>query len=219
MTAPTITRTGSVVSDGIEYNEYPPPGQLLKLMERRRAELVVENGSVRFRTPEYYRRWENKLLGDPNDGRGLYHLGGHPLQTDSGNDIYVSCFSLPTITRDRMLQLAREGGYDCILVVDAPEEFFRRARHWLSANHSGYWLHCGLATYNRGDNVTKWAANAQKFDFNIFQKARKFQGDVEYRISVTNATFVRRTEDHLELKIGSCGDIMSIRTLPIPMKD
>ncbi|MGH8702883.1 MAG: hypothetical protein ACREVR_17150 [Burkholderiales bacterium] len=180
---------------------------------------MVEKGRVRLRTPEYYRRWENTLLGDPNDGKGLYHLGGHPLQTDSGNDVYVWCFSLPTITHDRMLQLAREGSYTCVLVVDAPEEFFRRVRDWLSAHHSGYQLHCGRVTYDRGEHVTKKAANAQKFHFNIFQKAPKFQDDSEYRMLITNATFVWRIEDYLDLEVGSCSAIMSIRALPIPTRE
>jgi len=179
----------------------------------------MEKGSVRLGKLEYYRRWENRLLGDPNDGKGLFHLDRNPLQTDSGNEVYAWCLSLRNITQDHILRLVGASGYNCILVVDAPEEFFRRVKDWLSKHLNAYWLHCGMVTYNRGESVDNATANAQKFHFNVFQKALRFHQDMEYRMSVTDLTFGRRTEDHLDIEIGNCHDIMSIRALPKPVAE
>lgn len=210
----TLTGTGTTVLCGIEYNEYPPPGQLLKAMKRYRAEALLERGLVRIHGLEYYRRWENNVLGDPNDGKGLLNLHGNPLETDSGNDVYAWCLSLPNIKPERQLLLAAQGGYDCILVLESPEEFFQRARSGFSKHPHGHWLHCGLVAYNRGESVVRRTANAQKFHFNVFQKAPQFREDLEYRMSVTNCAFSRSTGDYLDLEVGSCRDVLSIRALP-----
>jgi len=210
----TETQADTVLVNGIEYNEYPPPEQLVKVMKREFAEQLISNGLVRLRKLEYYRRWEKGQLGDPNDGKGLYHLDGHPMQTGSVNDVYAWCLALPAIKRDRLLFLAVDGSYDCMIVLRAPEEFLRRVNDWLSEYRKGFWLHCGLVTYNRGEEVDKKALNSQKFHFNVFQKAPRFKNDMEYRMSIINATFQHLQEDYLDLLIGDCSDIMSIEALP-----
>jgi hypothetical protein len=210
----TGTQTGTVLVNGIEYNEYPPPEQLLKVMKRQWAECLLGTGLVRLHKLEYYRRLENELLGDPNDGEGLYHLGGHPIQTGSVNEVYAWCLSLPVIEKGQLLLLAQHGGYDCTVVVRAPEEFFRRVKDWLCKYKKGFQLHCGLVNYNRGEEVDKETLNSQKFNFNVFQKAPRFGDDMEYRISITNWTFKSFQEDHLDLLIGDCSGIMSIERLP-----
>jgi len=210
----TRTQTGTVIVNGIEYSEYPPPQQLVKAMERKWAEQLVGDGLMRLRKLEYYRRWENELLGDPNDGEGLYHLHGHPIQTGSANDVYAWCLSLPIIEHSRLLLLAQNGGYDCMLVIHAPEKFFRKVVTFLSQHRKGFILHCGLVNYNRGEEVDKNTLNSQKFHFNVFQKAPRFKDDKEYRIAITNSTFNRLPNDHLDLLLGDCSDIMSIEALP-----
>jgi hypothetical protein len=211
---PTQTQTGTLLLGGIEYNEYPPPPQLVKLMTRERADEVIQNGLLRLRPLQYYRHWENKVLGDPNDGLGLYHLDGHPIHAGSINPDYAWCLSLPEIDLSRRLLLARHGGYDSIVWIHAPEEFFRRVRDWLSAHLNGFHLHCGCVNYDRGGEVDKQTLNSQKFLFHVFQKDPKFQEDMEYRMAVTDATFTGTEQDHLDLALGDCTDIISIEDLP-----
>ena len=214
----TETQTGTVLVNGIEYNEYPPPEQLVKVMKRGWAEQLISKGSVRLHKLEYYRRWEKGQLGDPNDGKGLYQLDGHPMQTGLSNDVYAWCLALPAIKRDRLLLLAEDGGYDCVIVLCAPEEFFRRVGGWLSKYRRHFPLHCGLVNYNRGEDVDKETLNSQKFHFNVFQKTPRFKDDMEYRMSIINATFQRIQEDYLDLLISNCTDIMSIEALPKPLE-
>ena len=210
----TRTQTGTVIVKGIEYNEYPPPQQLVKVMERKWAEQVVSAGSMRLRKLEYYRRWENKLLGDPNDGKGLYHLHGHPMQTGSVNDVYAWSLSLPIIEQSRLLLLAQHGDYDCMLMIHAPKKFFRKVANFLSQCRKGFILHCGLVNYNLGEEIDKKTLNSQKFHYNVFQKSTRFNDDKEFRIAITNSTFNRLPNDHLDLLLGDCSDIMSIEALP-----
>jgi len=208
------TRSSTLIVNGIEYNEYPSPGQLVKLMERKWANELLNSGSVRLRKLEYYRRWENDLLGDPNDGEGLYHRRGHPMEAGSINDVYGWCLSLPDIPSTRISLLAHHGGYDCMVRIHAPEEFFRRAQDWLSAHLNGFLLHCGRVNYNRGEEVDEQTLKSQKFHFNVFQKDPRFQDDMEYRMAVTNSTFTSLPGDHLDLALGDCTDIISIEDLP-----
>jgi len=210
----TKTQSGTVFVNRIEFNEYPLPQKLVKMMERKWAEAVLKNGLVRLRKLEYYRKWENKLLGDPNDGEGLYHSAGHPIRTGSHNDVYAWCLSLPIIEQSQVLLLAQCGGYDCMVVLHEPEEFFKRVQNYLSKYRKNFTLHCGLVNYNRGVEVDKKTLNSQKFHFNVFQKEARFKNDMEYRMSITNSTFSRLTEVYLDLSLGDCGDIMSIEILP-----
>ena len=68
MHKPTRTQTGTFLVNGIEYNERPPPERLVRVMKRKWAEELASKGSLRLHTLEYFRKWENKVLGDPNDG-------------------------------------------------------------------------------------------------------------------------------------------------------
>ena len=210
----TKTQTGTLLVGGIEYNEYPPPQPLLRAMESKWAEELVKTGLVRLRKLEYYRQWKNNLLGDPDDGQGLYHLDNYPMQMGSVNDVYAWCLSLPDISSERLLAIAEHGDYDCIVVIHAPEKLFTRMQDYLQKRHEGFRVHCGYVHYNRGAEVNKETLNSQKFHFNIFQKAPQFQDDQEYRLSVTNCTADRHEEDYLDLRLGDCRDITSIQPLP-----
>ncbi len=208
------TESGRYITDGIEYNEYPPPQKLVKAMKWERAQQLLNNGLARLHKLEYYRNWENELLGDRNDGEGLYHLDGHRMETGSINDVYALCFSLSVIEESRLLLLAQHGDYDCIVVIHSPEELFKRVQNWLSEHTKGFTLHCGLVNYNRGEEVDKKTLNSQKFHFNVFQKALRFKDDKEYRMAITNSTFSRLPKNYLDLLLGDCSDIISIEALP-----
>lgn len=207
------TQTGTVVVNGIEYNEYPPPRRFVKVMARQWAEELVQYGRIRLQKLEYYRRWENDLLGDPNDGLGLYHLEKHPIQTGSANDVYAWCLSLPEICPDRLLTIAEKGQYDCKIFICSPEKLFERIHAQLQDCYKGFRLHCGRVNYDRGAAVDKKALDSQKFHFNVFQKGTRFQEDKEYRLSITNCTFRKREEDHMDLVLGKCDDLVSIHPL------
>jgi hypothetical protein len=209
----TETQTGTSLVNEIEYNEYPPPQQLRKAMERQWADELVQNGLIRLRKLEYYRELENDLLGDPNEGQGLYHLERHPMQTDSVNDVYAWCLFLPDIGSERLLALAEEGEYDCTVVIHAVENLLARMQKYLRQHYGGLWLHCGYVQYDRGAEVNKEILRSQKFHFNVFQKAPRFRDEREYRVSITNCTFERRVENYLDLHLGDCRDIISIQPL------
>ena len=214
MHTPIRTEMGTVLVNGIEYNECPLPGQLVKLMKRKWADQLLKKGAVRFHDLEYYRQWENKYLGDPNDGIAVLNVNNLSLETRSGNDVYAWCLSLPEIKHERMLLLAQHGGYDCKVVISNPKEFITRVNNWLSEHKKGSQLHCGLVTYNRCVNVTKATANAQKFNFNVFQKSAKFQDDQEYRLAITEAPVSESHGEYLDLEIENCDDIVSLHTFP-----
>lgn len=197
----------------IEYNEYPPPQLLLKAMERQWAEKLIDSGSLRLRKLEYYRQWENDHLGDANDGRGLFHMAGDPVQTDSGNDVYAWCLSLPDISNAQLLEIAKHGEYNCVVRIHSPEELFKRMLKFLQEHKKGFRLHNGYVHYNRGAEIDKETLKSQKFHFNVFQKEQRFQENKEYRISITNCTLTRYKEDYLDLLLGDSSDILSIEPL------
>jgi len=210
----TETLTGTLLVDDIEYNEYPPAEQLCKAMKRQWANKLIQRGLIRIRKLEYYRKLENDVLGDPNDGRGLYHIEGHPMQMDSANDIYAWCLSLPEISNGRLLAISAQGKYDCTVVIHDMEKLLVRIRSYVQKNYRGLRLHCGYVLYDRGTEVSKETLDTQKFHFNVFQKASRFQDDREYRVSITNCTSKRYKKDYLDLLIGECKDIISIQPLP-----
>src|SRR5437763_12807747 len=83
MPAITRTKSGTLVVDGVEYSTYPPPRAIVKAMQHQWANQLVIAGSMRFGSLEYYRKLENAVLGDPNDGEGLFHMNAHPFAVGS----------------------------------------------------------------------------------------------------------------------------------------
>jgi hypothetical protein len=141
-------------------------------------------------------------------------MNDHPMQTESVNDVYAWCACLPSVTPERLALIAHEGEYDCLIRLHDCGAFFSKVAAFLSNNRRGFHLHCGLVTYNRGAEVDKKTLNSQKFHFNVFQKCPDRKDDMEYRMSVINYTFHRLPEDHLDLVLGNCGEIVSIEDLP-----
>ena len=210
----TQTESGTLLVNDVEYNEYPPPRQLRKAMKRRWANEIIQNGTIRVRKLEYYRQWENDLLGDPKDGFGLYHLAGHPVQTDTVNDVYAWCLSLPEISDEHLRAIAAQGKYNCTILVHSMDILFTRIRAYLQQYNKCFWMHCGVVKYNRGEDVDKETLNSQKHHFNVFQKATRFKEDKEYRISIVNCTFKKSDKNYLDIVIGNCSDIITIQPLP-----
>ncbi len=208
------TKSDTLLLNGVEYNELPPPGCLIKTMSKTWALELLKNGVLRVRHLNYFRKWENSILGDPNDGNALYHLNGHSMNTGSVNDVYAWCLSYPEIINERLNLIAEQGNYDCMVVVKRPKAMFDRISNWLSANKPGFWVHCGAVKYNRGEEVDKKTLNSQKFHYNVFQKSDCFSEDKEYRLSVTNTTFTQQEDEYIDLILGDCRDLLSIEELP-----
>ena len=209
------TQSGTILSNGIEYNEFPAPRLLVKAMSQEWACKLIDSGILRIQHLDYFRNWEeNRFLGDPNDGNGQYHVDGHPMETGSVNDVYAWCLSFPEITPNRLTLIAEQSKYDCLVVIRNPEAMFQRIKGWLETNHPGFWVHCGAVKYDRGQEVDKKTLNAQKFHYNVFQKAETFKEDQEYRLSITNSTSSLLQDKHIDLAIGICRDIASIEDLP-----
>ncbi len=68
---PEGTQFGGIIVNGIEYNEYPPLIRLIKAMERKWAGELARKGVIRLNKLEHYQEWENEVLGDANEGKGL----------------------------------------------------------------------------------------------------------------------------------------------------
>ena len=202
------------IKDGVEYNTYPPPAVLLKVMERRWAEKLLAFGMMRFGSIESYRKWENKVLGDPNDGKGMFLMNGHQFEADSGCPVYAWCASEPQIKAERTLLLAEQGKYDCVVRLHEPLTLIQRVHAVLTGNNGSLRLHCSQASYNRGAEVDKRTLNSQKFHYNVFQKDQLFAPDMEYRLSLIDCKLRPEHKDHVTLEVGDCSDILRIEDLP-----
>ncbi len=215
------TQSGTFLSNGIEYNDFPAPGLLVKAMSRKHAESLLDSGILRIRHLEYFRNWENKVLGDANDGNSQYLVDGHPMETGSMNDVYAWCMSSSSIAGSRLTLFAEQGEYDCKVVIRNPVEMFQRVKSWLVRNHPKLWIHCGAVKYDRGHEIGKNTLNSQQFHYNVFQKAESFEEDQEYRLSITSCAFGRLHDEgsppedkYIDLEIGNCCDIASVEDLP-----
>lgn len=208
------TLTETIIHNGIEYNELPAPEVLIKAMERRFADQLLDSGKLRISHLDCFRNWENKILGDCNDGTGQYYVNGHPMENSSVNDVYAWCLSFPEIADSRLALFRELGGYDCKVVIREPVKMFHRIKKWLVNNHPELWVHCGAVKYDRGQVVDKATLNSQQFHFNVFQKAASFEEDREYRLSITNISFSRLHGGYIDVEMGSCRDIASIEELP-----
>ena len=208
------TKTGTIIVGSIEYNEFPPPTRLVKTMSRHWAQELVNKGLLRIRHLDFFRAWENAALGDPNDGNGIFHLDGHPMNTGSVNDVYAWCSSFPNINKERISLFVEQSDYDCMLVINNPQLLFQKISHCLSKTMPGFLVHCGAVHYNRGEGVDKSTLNSQKFHFNVFQKSGSFSEDIEYRMSVTKTNFETLEEKYIDLNLGDCSDLLSIEELP-----
>jgi len=205
----------TVTVNNIEYNNYPPPERLIKVMKRDWAEKLVSQGSMRFGNLVEYREWENKVLGDINDGNGMFTMGGHEYHTDSANEVFAWCTSLATISNERVFEIAKSGQYECLVEISSPLELFKRISQYLKTKYNeDFTFHCGPVSYDRGSPVDKIALNSQQFHFNVFQKDKKFQSDSEYRLSITNCSLKKNYGSSVLVNIDSCSDIIQIKELP-----
>jgi len=210
----STTKSGTMLVDGVEYNTYPPPATLVKAMERPWAEALIACGLMRFGSLAFYREWENSVMGDLNDGKGMFRINGSPYSTGSVNPVYAWCASMPTITVERTLLLAKHGGYGCVVRVHKPLLLIQRVCSTLIRTNKTLHLHCAQVFYNRGAEVDMWTLNSQKFHFNVFQKDSVFAPDMEYRLSLTDVCLRPELETHMDITIGECSDILSIEELP-----
>lgn len=207
-----MTRSGTIISSGIEYSEYPIPTLLIKAMSSEFAEKLLLKGAIRIRCLEYFRTWENNVLGDKNDGLGQYKLAGNIMNVSSANDVYAFCMALPDIAHDRLRIISAEGKYDTLLTITSPEALFQRIKIALINKYHNYRIHCGLVKYDRSQEIS----NNMKYHFNVFQKSTLFSEDREYRLSVVNCSSNRLEDKYIELNIGDCRDIASISFMDVP---
>lgn len=211
----TKTDSGTFIVNGIEYNAYPPSGKLIKVMKRCRAEEFISHGTMRFGNLEEYRKWENEVLGDVNDGNGMYTMNGHEHSTGAANEVFAWCSSLPAISNKRILEIANSNKYECIVEISSPLELFQRISKSLISEYNGdFVLHCGTVSYDRGSEIDKETLNNQQFHLKVFQKGTKFQDDKEYRLSITNYSLKKLYGSGVFVHIGSCSDIVQIKELP-----
>ncbi len=202
------TQFSTIIADGVEYNIYPPPEILIKVMKREFAQDLVDKGYMHFGDLEYYRGWENKVLGDKNDGLGMYRMAGHEYNSSSSNPIFAWCSSLSTVQETRISEIASVSGYDCKVIISNPSKMIQRLYATVQSVLRGVHIHCGPVNYDRGDEVDKDSLNDQPFNFNVFQKDERFADDNEYRVSLMLNRPI--TFHFYVISVGSCSDIMTI---------
>lgn len=203
---------GTFNRSGIEYNELPPPQSLIKAMKGEYAIQFRDMGTLKVRHISYHRQRENKTLGDPRDGKGLFHVKGHPYTMSLTNPFFPLCMCLPVISSNRLVTLA-DGEYDSIVVISNTEEFLKRLLKWSISQKPSLWLlHCGVVKYNRGSEVTIEIVKNQKSHHNVFQKDPSFSDDKEYRIALIDVKHQNR--EYVDVSLGNCNDIVTIHDLP-----
>jgi hypothetical protein len=204
------------VVDGVEYNAYPPPVEVVRLTKRSWAEQMAATGTLRFGSLAWYRAWENEVLGDPQEGEGVLSMKGYPYTTGSANPLFAWCASLPSISPERAHLMAQHGEYDCCVHISDFPEFIRRIKPVLVGKR--LWLHCGAVAYTRGDEVSVDVLRSQSFHFNVFQKDRAFADDREYRLALTDLNMGRAEAEHVILEVGPCLDILEVVALSPSMR-
>jgi len=202
---------GTMFVDGVRYSTYPPPTTLIKVMKRCFAESLLYDGSVRFGGLALYKKMENPVLGDPNEGKGIFRCKDRLYEVGSMNSVYVWCASCPTITPERVNLLAKHEKYDCVVIIKQPAVLIQRLRS--SLKHSHMYLHCSDVSYDKGAVVDKIMLNSKKFHFNIFQKDTNFSEDEEYRIALIDHELGPELPCRF-ITVGRCSDIMEISNMP-----
>ncbi len=205
-----VTQSGTVIVNGIEYNEYPSPSSLIKSTEMKWALKLRDEGCLRLNSVGFYQKLENPELGDTNEAKGMLKLNGHPMEVDSANEVFIWCSAKPDTSTEVLKSLNRS--YDAIVRINNVEEFANRIIS--AARSSGYNLapHLGQINYNRGEEVSKDVLNDQKWHHNIFQKSMDYSHQKEYRMSFSNFTFQPINKSCLDITLGNCSDILDIET-------
>lgn len=206
-----MTKSGTMIIEEIEFNEIPPSA-LKRATKREWGNALIQRGSIRMNSLAYLRNLEDVQRGDENEGKSLYLLNGHPMTTDSMNEVYAWCTSEESVRDEDIRGMFQ--GTDTVLRIKDPMELARRIARAARAEKAvdrHLRLHCGFVKYTHGDSITKDSLNNQLWHYNVFQKdKRRFHSQREYRFSLTNVSFNRIDKDHLDLEVGYCGNIVSI---------
>jgi hypothetical protein len=203
-------QSGTVIVNGIEYNEHPFPSSLIKATEMKWALKLRDEGCIRLNSVEFYQALENPELGDRNEAKGTLKVDGHSMEVGSGNEVFLWCSAIPEASPEILKRL--DASYDAIVRIHDVEKFVKRIVS--TAKLAGYILypHLGKVNYNRGEEVSKDVLNKQRWHYNVFQKSSGYAHQMEYRLSFSNFTFQRIDKKHLDLSLGKCNDIIMIET-------
>jgi len=201
---------GTVIVNGIEYNQYPSQSALIKATENQWAIKLRDKGILRLSSIEYFQKLESDELGDINEGQGLLRLNGNPMNMGSVNEVYIWCAALPNTPLDILMRLS--SNYDTIIKITDVEAFSKRISNALKTNGLNFHTHIGEVTYNHGENVTRKQLNNQKWHFNVFQKRNEYSHQNEFRLTFTNIASRKICKNHIEVSIGNCEDIVVIET-------
>ncbi len=205
-----MTKNGTVVVNGIEYNEFPFPDSLIKATEMKWALKLRDEGCIRLNSIEFYQNLENPELGDVNEAKGMLKLDGHPMECGSVNEVFIWCSAIPEASPKILKGL--NDSYDAIVRIHDAEKFVNRIVSTAKLADFILYPHLGKVKYNRGEEVTKEAHNNQRWHYNVFQKSSGYAHQMEYRLSFTNVTFKRIEKKYLDLSLGKCRDIITIET-------
>ena len=205
-----MTKSGTVIVNDIEYNEFPFPDSLIKATKMKWALKLRDEGCIRLNSVEFYQTLENPELGDINEAKGMLKVDGHPMEVGSVNEVFIWCSSIPEASPKILKDL--NDSYDAIVRIHDVEKFVTRIVS--TAKLAGLILYpqLGKVNYNRGEEVSKEALNNQRWHYNVFQKSSDYAHQVEYRLSFSNITFQRIEKSHLDLSLGKCNDIIAIET-------
>ena len=203
------TRSGTVIYEGIEYNQFPTTTSVIKATEYYWACKLRDEGLLRLNIVDYYQSLESNELGDLYEGMGLLYLGTEPMHAGSSNEVFIWCAALPDTPHEILINL--KNTYDSIVTVTNIKEFVARISESLRC--LGFILipHLGAISYNRGMSVLKGELNCQKHQYNMFQKDLLYKHQNEYRFAFINSSFKQINKKHIDLSIGECSDIIHVQ--------
>lgn len=202
------TKMNTVVVNGIEYFEHPPPSSIVKAMELNWATKLVKKGNVRLRPLSYYRAIESPEIGDANEGNGQWYMEGNSMELRSVNEVYVWCGALPDTDRETLLGL--DGKYDTVVQISDVSLFTKCIAQ--TARDAGWQLapHIGQVSYDRGREVVKEQLQALPWQSNVFQKGLQYAHQREYRLAFTEISLKGQREEYIDLSLGDCSEFISI---------
>lgn len=198
------------ISDGIEY-ESPAPSSLLRATKYQYALDLIEEGRLYLTNVKTYREDSDPERGDATETDGTFIRQGIRCTTRHSNPIFLWCMTLES-DPDLVLKIWRD--CDTVIHIRDPHAFARRIVE--AAKEKGVrWItfHAGATIYDKGLGGTQpysWAES-------IYQKPERHAPQKEYRFALVGDYSMIGIQ-RIELFLGSCNDLVSVRTSPHPTR-
>ena len=202
-----VTKSGTKIIDGIEYNAYPAPVYIIKAMESVWARKLITEGVIRLNSLSYYHSLESVELGDSLEGLGELQVNAHTYSTSSLNETFAWCSANPDTDCTDLLAL--DENYNVVIKISDIAEFVKRIVSALVTKRYSFsppqiWH----VTYNRSTEVTMETLQSQQWQWSSFQKTSSYSHQNEFRVVFSDLSFELEQGEPIDLIIGDCADII-----------